>query len=371
MRKISIVGIIILFIVAYFANQHLVNSKKPPRQKKGKVIKTVFVKPVLNSEVPLVIEENGNLVAKNKIVVFAEVQGLLEDPTNKFRAGREFKKGEELIAIDSEDFEANLISQKSVFQNILVSIMPDLKSDYPNVFEKWNAYLKSIDVFQPLPELPSTESDKEKYFISGKNIATNYYAIKSQEGTLRNYSIKAPYNGILTEASVTAGTLVRPGQQLGEFINPNVFELPLAVNASYASKLKIGKEVVLEDINQEKSWNGKVTRVNGKIDQISQTVQVFVEVKGEGLREGMFLQAKVAIEKAANALEVPRKLLVNNSSLYIVENEKLKLKKIKVLHSDKTSVVVNGLDDGTALIIKSVPGAFEGMKVKVLDEPKN
>jgi multidrug efflux pump subunit AcrA (membrane-fusion protein) len=370
MRKISIIGSVLLIVAAYFANDYLAKSKKPLKQKKGKIVKTVFVKPVLNSAVPLSIEENGNLVAKNKIVIYSEVQGLLEDPANKFRAGKTFKKGTSIIAIDNEDFKAGLIAQKSAFQNLLVSIMPDLKSDYPTSFDKWNSYLKNLDLHKPLEVLPEPVSDKEKYFISGKNIATSYYNIKSQEGTLANYEIIAPYDGILTEATMTAGTLVRPGQKLGEFINPNVFELPLSVNGSYASRLKIGKEVTLTDVEKLNSWTGKVTRINGRIDQNSQTVQVFVEVKGEGLREGLYLQANVNIEEVDNALEVSRKLLVNNSFVYIVENGMLKLEKISVVHSSKSTVTLTGLENGILLVEKPVPGAFENMKVKIFDDSK-
>lgn len=370
MRKVSIIGILLLIVAAYFANDYLVKSKMPLREKKGKVVKTVFVKAAINKTIPLVIEENGNLVAKNKIVIYAEVQGLLEDPSNKFRAGKVFKKGNSIVSIDNEDFKAGLIAQKSSFQNLLVSMMPDLKTDYPNAFDKWNSYLKNIDVFTPLPELPITTSDKEKYFISGKNLFTNYYNIKSQEGSLQNFNIVAPYDGILTEAIATSGTLVRPGQKLGEFINPKVFELPLAVNGSYASRLKVGKKVKLENVEKRNVWEGEVTRINGKIDQNSQTVQIFVEVKGAELREGMYLQAFVEIEEVENALEISRKLLVNNSFVYTVVDGKLKLKEISVIHSNKNTVVIKGLDNGTAFVYKSVPGAFEGMKVKIFEESK-
>ena len=66
-----------------------------------------------------------------------------------------------------------------------------------------------------------------------------YYSIKNIEKRLSKYNITAPFNGVLTEALVTKGTLIRPGQKLGEFIDTSVFEIELAIEKRLLSIRKI------------------------------------------------------------------------------------------------------------------------------------
>ena len=369
MRKIIIsVVAITLLGGAYYAKKHLAESKKAPKQKNEKIIKTVFIETVKNETLPINIEESGNLIAKDKVQLFSEVQGVLEITKKDFRAGVEFNKNETLLKINSDEHFATLQAQKSSLQNLIAAIMPDLQLDYPDSFSKWNSYLKNFNVDTKIQELPKSSSDKEKYFITGKNIYNSYYAIKNLEARLDKYRLTAPFKGILTEVSVTNGSLVRPGQKLGEFISQNIFELRLSVNANLVNNLKKGKKVTLFSIDKESSWQGKVARVNGKIDLVSQTVDVYIEVKGADLREGMYLQAFVAAKEIPDSYEVSRKLLVNNEAVYVLDNDKLKLVAINPVFFNENTVIVKGLTNGTQLISKPVPGAFTGMPVKVYNE---
>ncbi|OSY87820.1 RND transporter [Tenacibaculum holothuriorum] len=369
MRKLIIVGAgIVLLGGSLLLSRYLKNSKKLPEQKVSKVEKTVFVETVKNGEVPIVISANGNLVAKNKVDIYSEVQGVLESTGRDFRAGVSYRKGQTLLKINSQEFYASIQSQRSTLQNLIASIMPDIRLDYPNSFEKWNTYLKNFNINKTVQPLPTPSSDKEKYFVTGKNIYTTYYNIKNLEARLGKYSVRAPFNGILTETLVTNGTLVRSGQKMGEFIDTSVFELPLSVNGGFADILQKGKVVTLQNLEKTKTWRGKVSRINGKIDQTSQTVQVFIEVKGKDLREGMYLEANVPTKTATEAIEINRKLLVENKSVYVVRNNVLDLVSINPIHFNESSVVVKGLKNGTQLVSKAIAGAYVGMPVKIFSE---
>ena len=126
-----------------------------------------------------------------------------------------------MLSLNSDEFYASLQSQKSNLYNLITSILPDLRLDYPTEFKKWETYLKGFDMNKTTPKLPDFSSDKEKYFISGRGILTAYYNVKNLEVRLSKHQIRAPFSGILTEALVTPGTLVRVGQKLGEFIDPS------------------------------------------------------------------------------------------------------------------------------------------------------
>lgn len=370
MRKyISIaLGIALVIASVFIAKTMIANNKKPERKAK-KIIKTVFVDLVKNKDIPIIISANGNLVAKNKIEVFSEVQGVLQNTKKEFKAGNTYRKGEVILRINNEEHYANLQAQKSNLYNTITSIMPDIRLDYPEEYEKWQAYLISFDFDKTTPALPEVNSEKEKFFISGRNIYTTYYNVKNMEVRLSKYIIRAPYNGILTEALVNPGSLVRQGQKLGEFINPSAYELEVAVNADYIDLLQLGNDVQLHNLENTKSWVGKVIRINGKVDQLSQTVKAFIQVKGKDIREGMYLEANLVAKSENEAYEIPRKLLVSNKSVFVVENDTiLKLRTVDPVYFNDQTVVIKGLPNGSMTLSKTVPGAYDGMAVKIFKE---
>ena len=79
MRKIILAVLGLLFIFGAIAlGNYFIEKNQKPKPKFRKKVNTVFVQNVQNSSVPIVLSANGNLVAKNKIDIFSEVQGVLK-----------------------------------------------------------------------------------------------------------------------------------------------------------------------------------------------------------------------------------------------------------------------------------------------------
>jgi len=274
MRKIIFTGLgIILIIASVFWAKVIIDSKKTFKPKATKVIKTVFTEVVENTAIPIVVTANGNLTAKERVELFAEVQGVFRKGSRLFKEGQSYNKGETIISIDDSEYAASVQSAKSNLFNQLTAIMPDLRLDYPEIYPKWQGYLSSFDMSKSTPALPEMKSEQEKFFISGRGILTSYYNVKNLEQRLSKYRISAPFSGVLTEALVTEGSLVRSGQKLGSFISPDVYELEVSVSKSYTDLLKVGESVVLTNLDDDTKYKGTVTRINGSIDQATQTVK--------------------------------------------------------------------------------------------------
>lgn len=367
MRKILlfIIGIIIIggaLLVAVL----IVKNSNPPKPEVQRVIKTVFTQTAENSSIPIIIPANGNLMAKNRMELFAEVQGVFQSSAHDFKAGQAYRQGETLIRMDASEYYASVQAAKSEFYNLITSLMPDLRLDYPEAFPVWENYLRTIHVDKGIPPLPSVTNEKVNYFITGRGVTSSYYNIKNMEQRLGKYSIQAPFNGVLTEALVTKGTLVRQGQQLGEFIDTSVYELELSIGKSYSDLLSLGEKVILNALDSQRSYEGIVSRINSKIDQATQTIKVYVEVKGDELKEGMYLEAQLEAKEEPNAMKLSRKLLVNDSEIFIVRDSILDVIEIDPIFFSAKDMVVKGIPNGTQIVSRAVPGAYPGMMVKVL-----
>ncbi|MCW5518744.1 HlyD family efflux transporter periplasmic adaptor subunit [Aureitalea sp. L0-47] len=369
MRKtiLSILGIVFI-IASFFLARLIINSNQRKRPAPEKIVKTVFVDTVVNSTVPITIKANGNLVAKRRVELYSEVQGVLLQGSKLFRAGQKYRKGEALLRMNSAEFNASVVSQRSGLYNQIASIMPDLKLDYPEAFEHWQRYLDAFDVNRTLPPLPEFSSEKEKYFINGRNIVTTYYNIKNLEQRLVKFRISAPFDGILTEALVTEGSLVRSGQKLGEYIDTNVYELAVAVSKTYANLLELGKQVTLSSIDGEKEYTGIVSRINGNVDVNSQTIDAFIEVSDPLLREGMYLEALLEAREEPDAFSMNRSLLQADNFVFVVKDTLLDRLKVRPVFFSEETVVLKDIPDGTVILNRTVPGAYEGMLVKIFKE---
>ena len=126
----------------------------------------------------------------------------------------------------------------------------------------------------------------------------------------------------------------------------------------------------LHNLEKTKSWTGKVVRLNGKIDQTSQTIKVYIQINSSDLKEGMYLEADLLAKSEKDAYEISRKVLVNNNSVYIVNDTILKLVSVTPVYFKDQSVIIKGLPDGSKILSKNIPGAYDGMLIKVFDKNK-
>ncbi|AEL24633.1 efflux RND transporter periplasmic adaptor subunit [Cyclobacterium marinum] len=369
-RKLIIIGVSIAVLFGGFTLSNILKeSKKPPLKNKGVFTATVFAETIKNSTIPLDFTATGSLEAKNRVEIYAEVQGVMISPIGSFKEGASYKKGKPLVAIESDVYRASLMSQKSSLQNLVTSALADLRLDYASSFDKWNDFLKQIDVNNPLPPLPEYESNKEKMFITGRNIYSTYYNVRNMELTLAKYNITAPFDGVLVEALVTPGSLIRPGQKLGEFIQPTVFEIEAPVSASMIGFLKIGQKVTVTSTNNDsKKWIGEIVRINRLVNSETQTTNVYVQVKGDGLEEGMYVKTNIMATEVENAYELSRSVIFDKNQVFVVEDSILVQKTIEPLFYKEKSVVISGLKDGEHVLSKLPTGAYPGMKVTIYTE---
>ena len=361
---LAILGVLLVIGAVFFAST-LIDSNKRQKPKPPKVVKTVFVDTVKNKTVPIVIQANGNLTAKRRLELYAEVQGVFKGGTKLFKTGQNYKRGQALIRIDASEYYASVQSAKSNLYNLVTSIMPDLRLDYPEVYDKWQAYLNQLDMNKVTPELPETSSEKEKYFITGRNIYTTYYNVKNLEQRLAKYTITAPFDGVLTEALVNEGTLIRQGQKLGEYINTDVYEMEVAVGKEYGDLLQVGKSVALTNLDKTKTYSGQVIRINGRVDQATQTITAFIQVSEPSLREGMYLEANLDAKNEENAIEIDRSLLQEGNKIFVVRDSILDVVDVQPVYFSDKKVVLKGIPDQTIMVSKAVPGAYAGMLVSV------
>lgn len=367
MKKIVIsIGIGILIIAVAIGIVKLMNGgrKEVKKESRREAALVEVISPTVG-DITFTAEATGKLLAVERFQIVSEVSGQLQKQALAFKEGKKYHKGQTMLVINSREFAMGLIANKSNFITTITSVLADLKYDYPDAYKKWYDYVKSIEVDKPLPQIPASETDKEKFYLVGKGLHSQYYNIKASEERLSKYTIRAPYEGIVTFANAVEGEAVNPGSRLGTFISTNAFDLELTYPIRVVKHIKIGTKTSVSATDFEQSWTGKVVRIGGSIDNKTQSIKVFVRVQGYNLLEGMYLTARVKMQPIKNAMTISRKLIDNDNNVFVVVNNQLQIKRVEVVEESGDKAVIKGLDADDKVMITVIKSAYNGMPVRL------
>ena len=359
------VVLVVIIIAAAVAIAAIFSSQKQPMRQNMNAngladIKTITVK---NTDKVLGFEASGTISARDKIEIYAEVSGIMLETEKRFEIGVTFKKGEPLIKIDNVDYRNSVLAEKSNLLTLIIELIPDLQLDFPQSVDKWKKYLADFDFDAPIPDLPETESDRERNFVAASGIFSKFYSVKSMEAILNQYTILAPFNGVVTEANVNPGEVIMNGQSLGEFINTDIYDLEVPVSPYDAENLTIGQKVDITSQDFSGHLTGTIDRINKKIEQTSQTVKVFITLSDSRLKDGMYLTAHIKTRELKNVFDVPPSLLIDEKKLYVLKDSIVTVSEIKVLGFENGKAIVQGLTDGAILVGENVSGIYDGMVI--------
>jgi len=365
-RSILIVAVVLG--VSFIAMGALAAMKDTPERRGVVSVKQrVSTISVENTDIPVGIAIYGSTSAVKKIDIYAEVSGVLESSSSDFLAGNSFSKGDLLLDINNDEAEASVKSLKSGFLTQLTTLLVDLKFEYPNSYDTWKEYINNYKIEAPLVELPMVSSEKEKIFITAQGVYDSYYSIQSQEIRLSKYQINADFDGMLTESYVNPGMLVMNGQKLGTYIKDDFYDIEASVKLTDVDIISIGDQVELVSPVIGLEITGTVNRINSTIDQMTQTVDVYVRVNADGIKDNMFFEGQIKTSTTRYGMEIPRKLLQKDFVFAIDSTNTIRNAPVSVYQKYDDKAIVGGLSDGCRIADRT-SGIYEGLEVITDDE---
>jgi RND family efflux transporter MFP subunit len=113
--------------------------------------------------------------------------------------------------------------------------------------------------------------------------------IQLYQAQLKLCQISAPFSGRVTKLHVKPFESVNVGQPLLEIVNDRRLKAQLHVPSVWLSWLKPGTAFSMQIEETGKKYDAKVARLNGKVDAVSQSLEIEAEVVGnlDGLLPGM------------------------------------------------------------------------------------
>lgn len=348
----------------------LSSLKENPKPKPvEEIVRFVKAKPIKYDNVTASFTANGRVSSKSEVIISAEVSGKILEGNIPFKEGQSFKKGDLLLKIYDNEASLNLKAQVSSFLTQLAGILPDLKIDFPETYQKWYNFFESIKIDNDLPELPEISSTKEKVFLASKSILSNYYSIKSNESRLKKYSIYAPFIGAITQANVEVGAIANIGAALGKIINTTNLELDVPLKTEESKWIEVGDQVVVHDESGEHEWKGNIIRKAEAIDEGTQSINVYVAITNNNSKpiyKGQYLKARFHGIPLNEVMEIPRNAVFNSNEVFVVLDSLLTKKEINIVKVNEKTLYFNGLKEGADIVVEPLINAPEQTKVSII-----
>jgi RND family efflux transporter MFP subunit len=98
---------------------------------------------------------------------------------------------------------------------------------------------------------------------------------------LARCNVLAPYSGLVVEQKVRPQQFVQAGQPLIDILDKGALELEFVAPSKWSPWLVEGYKFEIKIDETGKSYPAKITRVNGKIDPVSQTIKVAAVIDGD------------------------------------------------------------------------------------------
>ncbi len=358
----SIILGLLVVILSVIVSKQLSNPTKKQPPKISFRIKTVSVKPLELGVNTFSVEASGRLRAYRRFDVFAEVNGVLQNES--YREGTSFNSGEVLVKMNDEELAVQLKAQKSSLLGLISQALPDIQIDYKEEVDNWKNFASALSPNTKLPVLPNSNNPKLKQFLASRNILNSYYSIQAQEVRLSKYNIITPFSGILSEALIEPGALVRAGQKIGTFVQPGVYELETSVTPEELVYLKKTSKIQLYTDAGEVVW-GTISRINEVVEGSTQLVSVYLSISDKRVREGQFLRTRINGASINNSFLISRDMINEDGTIFIVRNSDSTLvkKPVKLYSVQGEMALISGVEDGDLIPLNNISGAFESMKV--------
>ncbi|MBD3411327.1 MAG: HlyD family efflux transporter periplasmic adaptor subunit [Ignavibacteriales bacterium] len=326
----------------------------------------------------LMIEGSGAVNATRTLEVVSEVSGKAIYAKNNLKDGSYARQGELLVRVFSEDVANQIAGMRAAFMNSVANLLPELKIENEEAYERWRAYFDKLTVDAPLPPLPETTSAREKIRVSSKNVFTQYYDVKNREILLSKYDIRAPFSGYIESATVITDGYVSPGKRLFTLVDAGNVEasVPLLVRDFQLIDFSRTPRVKLYSERSDHSIWGTIVRKGAYLDPNSQMIDVFVKFRNPNnladFLPGNYVRAEIEGAEVEDVAAVPRRLVDDEGYIHTMEDGALARRKVEIVARQGDKLIIRKtFPEDIPIVTTVLPKPILGMPLKAIDEPTN
>jgi RND family efflux transporter MFP subunit len=341
---------------------------------------------------PAVVRTQGSLIADEVTVVGAKVAGRVSEIN--FDLGDAVKRQQVLATLDQDDFrlqvalaEATLTQARAALG--LASGDPVEKLDPQNappvreakaVWDETRArvarvrqlqnYARNTVTQEEVDQAIAAEGAAEAKHAAAINavlekiaqIAVRASELSVAKQRLEDAVLHAPFDGLVQERHVAHGTFVQVGDAIYTLARIGVVRFRGTMPERHAHRLAMGQQVVLKIEGIGEPRVARITRISPAVEEMSRSLafEVLVDNHDGQLRAGLFGEAEVIVDPAAQSLMIPKSAILEFAGaekVWKVINGIAKEQVVRTArHSEQGVEVIDGLKAGDMILADAIAG---------------
>jgi RND family efflux transporter MFP subunit len=210
-------------------------------------------------------------------------------------------------------------------------------------------------------------SDQRSLIIKQQIVALER-KIDELNTTLSYYSLKSPFDGVVSAKFVDTGDLAAPGKVLFTVEDRSIVKLAFDVPQTDLPSVKEG--AALNFCFGDKTYNTVITRIYPKLNRARMLRAEALLPEAPELRLGVYVSASVIFSSYKNVTLIPIGAIVEQGTdtrVFVVENGVLHIRPVKILGTACETAAVEGIKSSERVVINSFfgwAGLAENMKVE-------
>ncbi|MFQ3219412.1 MAG: RND family efflux transporter MFP subunit [Paraglaciecola sp.] len=355
----------------------MISMKKVPEQKppenKAFLVNTMAI---TTQDLNFIVKSQGIVMPKIQTILSAQVTGKIVNVSDSFIEGGMFRKGDVLIQIEQFDYITDVKLSEAELAKANAALMEEqARGDV--AAKEWQTFNRGA---APDLGLRKPQLAKER-----ANVRAAQAQLERAQRNLQRTAIRAPYDGMVKDKQANIGQFVSQGGTLGTVYSTDVAQvrMPLSDNDLAYLELPSSRDVDAQVTLHANiagslvSWQGKLTRNEGVLDQqsrviyaVAEFVDPYLRVKqasGIPLKFGRFVQADIIGSRALGVVVLSRDVMRLDGTVMVVNDQRtLQIRNVQVQRADEKNVYISaGLKHGERVITSVVPNPVHGMQVRL------
>ena len=327
----------------------------------------------------------GPVRAKTDIELVTQVTGKVVEVSDQFIEGGQFEAGEMLLKIDYADYQVALKSAEAAVASATVDLDIELAAAATNAREWQELQGKPIEEANPLL------LNKPQTMRAKANLDAAKAELAAAKLNLSRTIIAAPFDGRIMSKSAELGQFLSRGASVGRVFSTQLMEIRIPMTDIQIGELGLSlgyksneDSMLMAKVSakfgiEEQQWQGYLKSVDASIDSETRLLYSTIVVEqpfeisdkhSSPLVPGLFVDVEISAAQPLEGIKIPRTALRKGTEVYTVEDGKLRIKTVQVVYTSEDFAVISNDESslvkvGEQVIVSSVPGAYEGLPVKI------
>ncbi len=348
-------------------------------------VKTQVIEPAALADT---FQAPGTVRARKSAAIAAKVSGYVQDV--RVKPGDRVAAGQTLVILQAQDLDAQVaranagqhVAGSAVLEAERARAVADSQAQlaaatyqrYKGLIEKRSVSRQEFDEVEARHKAAQANLEMVAAAIGRARAAQRQAEAEVKAaGVMRGYAVlAAPFSGIVSEKHVDPGALAMPGLPLLVVEQVGDYRLEAAVEESRSGAVKLGDKVSVEIEALGRAVEGRVGEIVPAVDASSRAFLVKIDLPGMEknaavLRSGMFGRAAF-VQGVRQAIAVPAgavQSLGQLSSVFVSDNGTARQRLVTIgSRSGDRVEVLTGLSSGDRVILASVPGLRDGVRLQ-------